>query len=40
VSKALAVLRTLGCVETHRRCVTIIDADALRRYGQVVVSRP
>lgn len=39
VSKALAVLRTLGCVETHRRCVTIIDADALRRYGQVVVSR-
>jgi CRP/FNR family cyclic AMP-dependent transcriptional regulator len=40
VSKALAVLRTLGCVETHRRCVTITDADALRRHGQVVISRP
>jgi CRP/FNR family cyclic AMP-dependent transcriptional regulator len=39
VSKALAVLRALGCVETHRRRVTITDADALRRHGQVAVGR-
>jgi CRP/FNR family cyclic AMP-dependent transcriptional regulator len=31
VSKALQVLRTLGCVETHRRRITVLDAAALRR---------
>ena len=40
VSKALAVLRTLGCVETHRRRVTITDADALRRHGQAIRPGP
>jgi CRP/FNR family transcriptional regulator, cyclic AMP receptor protein len=39
VSKALAVLRTLGCVETHRRRVTITDADALRRHGRIASRR-
>ena len=39
VSKALAVLRTLGCIETHRRRVTITDAEALRRHGQVPAGR-
>jgi CRP/FNR family transcriptional regulator, cyclic AMP receptor protein len=40
VSKALAVLRTLGCVETHRRRVRITDADALRRHGRLAARRP
>jgi CRP/FNR family cyclic AMP-dependent transcriptional regulator len=31
--KALAALRTLGCVTTGRRTVTILDADALRRHA-------
>ena len=31
VSKALQVLRTLGCVETHRRRIAVLDAAALRR---------
>jgi CRP-like cAMP-binding protein len=35
--KALASLRTLGCISTGRRSVTILDAEALRRhaYGAV-----
>lgn len=31
VSKALQVLRTLGCVETQRRRIVVLDAPALRR---------
>ena len=31
VSKALHVLRTLGCVETRRRRIAVLDAAALRR---------
>jgi CRP/FNR family cyclic AMP-dependent transcriptional regulator len=35
VTKALAVLRSIGCVATHRGRVTILDADALRRRASV-----
>src|SRR5437763_1158362 len=31
VTRAFHVLRTLGCVETHRGRVTILDGAALRR---------
>ncbi len=31
--KALAALRTLGCVTTGRRTLTILDAEALRRHA-------
>jgi len=31
VTRAFYVLRTLGCVETHRGRVTILDGAALRR---------
>jgi CRP/FNR family cyclic AMP-dependent transcriptional regulator len=31
VSKALQVLRTLGCVETGRRRIVVLDEAALRR---------
>jgi CRP/FNR family cyclic AMP-dependent transcriptional regulator len=31
VSKALGVLRTLGCVETGRRRIAVLDAETLRR---------
>ncbi len=31
--KALAALRTLGCITTGRRTLTILDADALRRHA-------
>ncbi|HWH43473.1 MAG TPA: Crp/Fnr family transcriptional regulator [Thermoleophilaceae bacterium] len=33
VSKALQALRGLGWIETHRRGVTVLDVDALRRRG-------
>jgi CRP-like cAMP-binding protein len=39
VSKALGVLRSLGCVETHRRTVTITDARALRRHARAPAPR-
>ena len=35
VTKALAVLRTIGVVETGRGRVTVLDADALRRRAAV-----
>jgi CRP/FNR family transcriptional regulator, cyclic AMP receptor protein len=35
--KALAALRTLGCISTGRRSVVIRDADALRRHADGVV---
>jgi CRP-like cAMP-binding protein len=33
VAKAMAVLRDLGWVETHRRRVIVLDLPALRRYA-------
>ena len=35
--KALAALRTLGCVSTGRRSVVIHDAEALRRHADGAV---
>jgi CRP-like cAMP-binding protein len=36
VTKALAVLRSLGCVATHRGRVTVLDEDVLRRRAAAV----
>ena len=35
VTKALAVLRSIGCVQTHRGSITVVDEAALRRRAAV-----